>query len=82
MSARNRELLLDLEGDGIGVDFVRGGGIAEDVASVAARDSENDGQFDQHTAQYALFDAARGSLGPDTNGLQSGSSHFPAQCIC
>ena len=45
------ELLLNLEGDGVGVHFVSRSSVAEDLSAVVARGGQHDGQFNQDAAQ-------------------------------
>jgi hypothetical protein len=49
------ELLLHLEGDGIGVHLVHGSGLVEHLSGVMPSAHVEDGGFNQDTAQHTLF---------------------------
>jgi hypothetical protein len=53
-----RELLFDLEGDGVGVHPVRLSCIAENLRGIVARRGQKDDSFDQNRAQRAFIGTA------------------------
>ena len=53
------ELLLDLEGDGVGVHLIDSGGIMKHLRGIVPGGHVKDGGFHQHFAQHALFGTAQ-----------------------
>lgn len=52
-------LLFDLRGDGVGVHLIEGGGFVQHLRCVLMSRGKQNGQFDRHTTQDALFGTAQ-----------------------